>query len=110
MTSLPDIMNDTGGGYDDTSPGSCFSLDICPDLILAAIAAAAAAGFYLLYITVTMAGRKRKKRSLPVECQNIYNKNVDASDDIEDNDDDDSIFGLSEILSDLLHLGNFIIG
>ena len=36
-----------GGGY-GLDPGSCFSLDICPDLILAAIAAAAAIGECLL--------------------------------------------------------------
>ena len=54
-----DGMTGAGGS------GSCFSLDICPDLILALIAAAAAGGFYFLYITITMAGRKRKrKRSL----------------------------------------------
>ena len=53
----------SGGGMAES--GSCFSLDICPDLILALIAAAAAGGFYFLYITITMAGRKRKrKRSL----------------------------------------------
>ena len=51
-----------GGGYGMTDPGSCFSLDICPDLILALIAAAAAAGFYFLYITITMAGRRKRKR------------------------------------------------
>jgi MFS superfamily sulfate permease-like transporter len=47
-----------GGGY-GTSPGSCFSIDICPDIILAVIAAAAAAAVYLLYTTIT-AGRKKR--------------------------------------------------
>jgi hypothetical protein len=47
-----------GGGY-GSSPGSCFSIDICPDIILAVIAAAAAAAVYLLYTTIT-AGRKKR--------------------------------------------------
>ena len=59
-----DLLGSLSGGGESGS-GSCFSLDICPDLILALIAAAAAGGFYFLYITITMAGRKRKrKRSL----------------------------------------------
>ena len=43
------------------SPGSCFSLDICPDLILAAIAAAAAAAAFLIYNAIVAAGRRRKR-------------------------------------------------
>ena len=42
--------------------GSCFSLDICPDLVLAMVAAAAAAAAFLIYNAITVAGR-RKKRS-----------------------------------------------
>lgn len=42
---------------------SDFDLDICPDLLLAGIAAAAAAAFALLYTAITMAQR-RKRRSL----------------------------------------------
>ncbi len=38
------------------------SLDICPDLILAAFGAALAAGFAVLFTLITAAGR-RKKRS-----------------------------------------------
>ncbi len=37
-------------------------LDICPDLVLAALAAALAAGFAVLFTLITMAGR-RKRRS-----------------------------------------------
>ena len=64
----------SGGGYEDSgsNSGSCFSLDICPDILLALIAAAAAAGFYFLYITITMAGRRRRRREVPVECEYIY--------------------------------------
>ena len=47
-----------GGGLD---PGSCFSLDICPDLILAAIAAAAAAAAFLIYNAIVAAGKRRKR-------------------------------------------------
>ena len=49
-----------GGGLD---PGSCFSLDICPDLILAAIAAAAAAAAFLIYQAITVAGRRKKRET-----------------------------------------------
>ena len=55
----------SGGGYEDSgsSSGSCFSLDICPDLILAAIALAAAVAAFVLYQTITMAGRRRKREA-----------------------------------------------
>ena len=46
-----------------SSAGSCFSLDLCPDIVLAVIAAAAAAGAYFLYITITQAGRRRRRRN-----------------------------------------------
>ena len=47
-----------GGGH------HCYSVDICPDLILAAIAAAASVAFFLLYQGITMVvGRKRRKRN-----------------------------------------------
>ena len=42
--------------------GSCFSIDICPDLVLALVAALAALASYLIYNAITVAG-KRKKRS-----------------------------------------------
>ena len=53
------------GQYGSYSGGSgsdsCFTIDICPDLLIAGIAAAAAAGFYFLYQQITLKG-KRKKR------------------------------------------------
>ena len=52
----------SGGGHGGTPPGSCFSIDICPDLLLAALAAAAAAGFVAIFIAITMAGRRRRRR------------------------------------------------
>ena len=40
---------------------SCFSLNICPDLLLAAVAAGGAAAVYLLYTAITTkAGRKKR--------------------------------------------------
>ncbi len=51
-------------------------LDICPDLLLAGIAAAAAAAFLAFYIAITMNanGRRRRKRSA--------NSNVNHSESI----------------------------
>ena len=48
----------SGGGY---ATSSCLTVDICPDLLFAAIAAAAAAGFYLIYEAITVKGRRRKR-------------------------------------------------
>ena len=80
----------SSGGYSDMSSGSgsCFSLDICPDIILALIAAAAAAGFYFIYITITMAGRRRRRRSVGCQCAEE---------------------GESSWLSDILWLGKFML-
>ena len=53
-----------GYGYGMGSPGgSCFSIDICPDLILALITAAGAAAALGFYLAIVAAG-KRRKRSL----------------------------------------------
>ena len=79
-----DLLGSLSGGGGMSDPGSCFSLDICPDLILALIAAAAAAGFYFLYITITMAGRKRKRKRSLCEPQTE---------------------SVGQILSDILNLG-----
>ena len=56
----------SGGGYGHdmgTPGGSCFSIDICPDLILALITAAGAAAALGFYLAIVAAG-KRRKRSL----------------------------------------------
>lgn len=45
-----------------SSGGSCFDVDICPDLLLAGVALFAAAAFYTLYVAITMAGKKRRRR------------------------------------------------
>ena len=44
--------------------GHCATVDICPDLIICAIAAGAALGFIALFQGITMAGRKRRKRDI----------------------------------------------
>ena len=58
---------DTSGshGYGDFSSfgsSSCFSIDICPDLVLGAIAAASAAAGFLIYTAIINAAARRKKR------------------------------------------------
>ena len=47
------------GKIDDNCMGA--ELDICPDLLLAGLAAAAAAAFVALFTAITMAGRKKKR-------------------------------------------------
>ena len=53
------------GGHGSFSGGgmasSCFSIDICPDLILAAIAVAAAGAAFIIYQAITVAGRRKKR-------------------------------------------------
>ena len=77
------------GGYGSYSGGSsggdCFTIDICPDLLLAAIAAASAGAFYLIYINITKSSAKRKKRTL-----------------IRDN------FDILDYMNDLVTIGNVI--
>lgn len=43
---------------------SCFDLDLCPDLILSAVAAFGVVAFFVLYQAITMAQRKRRKRAI----------------------------------------------
>ena len=51
-----------GYGHDTGTPGgSCFSIDICPDLILALITAAGAAAALGFYLAIVAAGRRRKR-------------------------------------------------
>ena len=47
-------------------------LDICPDLILAALGAALAAGFAILFTLITSAGKRRKRSSdTPVQLSTV---------------------------------------
>ena len=57
------MLGSESSGYHGGSSSSdnCFDIDICPDLILAGIAAFSAAAFYSLYVAITMAGRRRKR-------------------------------------------------
>ncbi len=63
-----------GGGND----ANCFDLEICPDLLLAAVGAFGAVAFFLLYQAITMAGKKRRRRR-----------------QIQDEDDDDGVDALT---------------
>ena len=46
----------------------CFELEICPDLILAGIAAVAAGAFYAIYVAITMS-KKRRRRSIEMALE-----------------------------------------
>ena len=49
----------------------CFTIDICPDLLLAGFAAAAAAAFWLIYAAITM-NAGRRKRSVAELAQTFF--------------------------------------
>merc|ERR1711962_1397956 len=59
-----DLVGSGSNSYGDVggNTGSCFSIDVCPDLILAAIAAAAAGAAFVIYQAITARGKKRRKR------------------------------------------------
>ena len=40
----------------------CLTIDICPDILIAAAALAGAAAFYALYQAISAKGRKRRRR------------------------------------------------
>ena len=42
------------------SPPSCFSVDICPEVLLAGLTVGAAAGFFALYQQITKKGRRKR--------------------------------------------------
>ena len=70
---VSDLLGSASGGYGshDDPGGSCFTIDICPDLILAAIVAAAAAAAVLIFNAIVAAGR-RKRRSYEFSIKNIF--------------------------------------
>lgn len=49
------------GSHGSSSDDGCGDVDICPDLLLAGLAAAGAAAFVVLFTQITMAGRKKKR-------------------------------------------------
>ena len=59
------------GSYSGGGSSSCFKLDICPDLLLAGLAAAFAAFFYILHTAITKKGRK-KRRSLSSKTESMF--------------------------------------
>ena len=61
------------GGFSlDLSPNSCFTIDICSDLLLGAIAAGAAVGLVLLYQAITTKGKRKRKRSPVTERLSVW--------------------------------------
>jgi len=66
---IKDLIGSGSSSYGDSGgkTGSCFSIDICPDLILAAIAAAAAGAAFVIYQAITARGKKRRKRKTDEE-------------------------------------------
>ena len=62
----------SGGG--SGGMGSCFTIDICPDLLISGLTAAAAAAFYFIYQAITVKAAGRKKRSFQNFVQS-YNFN-----------------------------------
>jgi hypothetical protein len=77
---FPDLKSSPSHGYGHAgntgsfslsgSGSSCFTINICPDLILAGIAAIGAAAFYSIYFALTTKGR-RKRRDGPSEVPNL---------------------------------------
>ena len=88
-TGSDDYGSFSGGG----GSGSCFSIDICPDLILAAIAAAAAAAAFLIYQAITVAGKRKKRDD---ESENSFLSTMFSR-----------IFSENLRIEDLMHLGSY---
>ena len=62
-----------GGSYSSSyGSASCLTIDICPDLLFAGLAAAAAAGFAFYYISITMAGKRRKRRGVSFDIGTTF--------------------------------------
>ena len=77
-TDLDAAEGSTNVKYGKPNPAqeqcNALDLDICPDLLLAAIAAAGAAALVALYVALTMnpAGRRKRRRSLDYEGHEIF--------------------------------------
>lgn len=68
-------------GFENPAQEKCdgAELDICPDLLLGLLGAAAAAAFAVLFTQITMAGRKKKRSTdtfepvdLGTQLQDVY--------------------------------------
>ena len=78
MPQITRLKAAASGGHGSYSGGSggmeCFTLDICPDLLISGLTAAAAAAFYFIYQAITVKAAGRKKRSFQNFVQS-YNLN-----------------------------------
>ena len=64
------IGSGTNKGKEKDVGTNCATIDICPDILIGAIFAAAAVAFYLLYMAITKAGRrKRQAEKFPLLSQ-----------------------------------------
>ena len=66
--TIPGFGSGQSGSYgkhgNEDQGTNCATVDICPDLLFGAIFAAGAAAFAALYIAITMAQAKRRKRAI----------------------------------------------
>ena len=64
--SIPGLGSGQSGSYgkhgNEDQGTNCATIDICPDLLFGGLFAAGAAAFAALYIAITMAAMKRKRR------------------------------------------------
>ena len=79
--SIPGLGSGQSGSYskhgNEDQGTNCATIDICPDLLFGGIFAAGAAAFAALYIAITMAAMKRKRREAKdsfVKNENNYNQ------------------------------------
>ena len=79
--SIPGLGSGQSGSYskhgNEDQGTNCATIDICPDLLFGGLFAAGAAAFAALYIAITMAGMKRKRRETKENIainDNSYNK------------------------------------
>ena len=65
-SSIPGLGSGQSGSYgkhgNEDQGTNCATIDICPDLLFGGLFAAGAAAFAALYIAITMAAMKRKRR------------------------------------------------
>ena len=79
--SIPGLGSGQSGSYSkhgsEDQGTNCATIDICPDLLFGALFAAGAAAFAALYVAITMAGRRRKKREATKDKFVINNDDYD---------------------------------
>ena len=86
--SIPGLGSGQSGSYskhgNEDQGTNCATIDICPDLLFGAIFAAGAAAFAALYVAITMAGRRRKKREATKDKFVVNNNDYDKFSLIQD--------------------------